>query len=265
MSTRRPVAPPPWASVSSSLREGSRGAPAEPLGGGGPVTITVVPTVAVAGSPGSVALGTPAGDRAASGSRQAVKFKQRPPSLHWLQHEKPKPKQNAAPALTSAFVSAEASTHWDIRGCHALNRVPGVRLHSVGVPWARGGGGAGSFLWAPPPRTLGHLQRSLPGVVPSTTPPSSAPAITPEGCPGACGYCPPGHLSCPGRAPGSQLLWLIHTGLKGGPSRQLPSSASSELRRGRGGAESNSIFSVLSCTNGIQLGKKKPKSSQIVL
>lgn len=148
--------------------------------------------VAVAGSPGS------AGTGRRSGSRQAVELKQRPPSLHWLQHEKPKPKQNAAPALTSALVPAEASTHWDICGCHALNRVPGVCLHSAGVPWARGGGEAGSFLWAPPPRTLCHLQHSLPGVVPSTTPPSSASAITPEGCPGACGYCPPATCPVPG-------------------------------------------------------------------
>ena len=34
-----------------------------------------------------------------------VKFKQRPPSLHWLQPKKPKPRQDAAPAPTRAFVS----------------------------------------------------------------------------------------------------------------------------------------------------------------
>lgn len=120
--------------------------------------------VAVAGSPGS------AGTGQRSGSRQAVELKQRPPSLHWLQHEKPKPKENTAPALTSALVPAGASTHRDICGCHALNRVPGVRLHSAGVPWARGWGEAGprppgpcatssilSLGWSPAPRP--HPQR----------------------------------------------------------------------------------------------------------
>lgn len=72
-----------------------------------------------------------------------------------------------------------------------------------------------------------------------------------------------GHLSCPrlaGCTPGvSPAPAHSHR-----PERRLPFSG---LRAagGRGWAEPNSIFSVLSCTNGIQLGKKKPQPSQSAL
>lgn len=72
-----------------------------------------------------------------------------------------------------------------------------------------------------------------------------------------------GHLSCPrlaGCTPGvSPAPAHSHR-----PERRLPFSG---LRAagGRGRAEPNSIFSVLSCTNGIQLGKKKPQPSQSAL
>ena len=93
---------------------------------------------------------------------------------------------------------------------------------------------------------------------------SPAPTIAPEGCPAACGYCPPPPpATCPVLLRRNVTTALAHSqGLKGAPSRPPPSSsATSEL----GGAEADSLFSVLFCTSGIQLGEKKPKPRQTML
>ena len=116
-----------------------------------------------------------------------VKF-QRPPSLRWLRPEKPKPRQNAASAparplcldsRSPSGTSVEAPA-----GRHALNRVSG-HLHSAGVPPTPA---------APCPG--GFLRRALPPGTPAASRTlssrwSPAPTIAPEGCPAACGYCPP--------------------------------------------------------------------------
>lgn len=75
------------------------------------------------------------------------------------------------------------------------------------------------------------------------------------------------HLSYPRQAHRVRMAPRIHRSLKRQPFQAtgLLLPAATELRGGRGRAESNSIFSVLSCTDGIQLGKKKPKPSQILL
>lgn len=107
-----------------------------------------------------------------AGSCQAVKFKQRPPSLHWLRctrNPNPNKTQHQPPQRLcvcrifhriGTSVAAPAGDRARTRA--TLNRF------SLASAFSRSPRCPGGWLPSgPAPRTLGRLQHSLPGVVPS--------------------------------------------------------------------------------------------------